>query len=135
MMRSKARVRMVRFALASAPAPLAFLALSLWQPAVAEEIFSRGIVQGQLVRVLRPILAVGLGAALFAAMHLVGDLARIGFGGLVRVDAVALGVAFAFRFGVGFILGELYRRAGSLGPPIVLHYLLDFGGPILAGIA
>lgn len=120
---------------ASAPAPLAFLALSLWQPAVAEELFSRGIVQGRLVRVLRPIFAVGLGAALFATMHLVGDLAGIGFGGSMPVNGAVLGVGFAFRFGVGFVLGELYRRAGSLGPPIILHYLLDFGGPILAGIA
>lgn len=117
-----------------APAPFLFLALSVWQPAVAEEILARGILQTKLARALGLGCGLLASAGLFAGMHLAGDLVGISFLGGTAVDLGTIGVGFVFRGAVGLSLGVIYLGARSLAPPILLHYLIDFGGAMFAWV-
>ncbi len=98
----------------AAQAVLAFILVTV--VAVAEETIFRGYL---LLRfreaALSPVAAVVLAAAIFSLGH--------GYEGLAGVVAVAyLGVAF----------GVVYLWRGSLVAPMVMHFLQDFLGVIIA---
>ncbi len=69
---------------------------------VVEELFYRGLLQGLLLRVMPPVAAVPVGAAIFAVTHFL----------VVSVPAL-----FVF----GLLAGTLAYRTGRLGPAIWLH--------------
>lgn len=73
-------------------------------PAINEEIAFRGLLQHWLQLAVRPAVAVGLAAALFAAVHF----------------SV---VSFPYLFLAGCLLGWVKLRTGSLYPSMVLHFL------------
>jgi membrane protease YdiL (CAAX protease family) len=75
-------------------------------PGLCEELVVRGVLLPSLVRPLGLLGAVAGSAFLFAAMHL--DPYR-----------------FLFTFAVGFVLGVLRLRTGSLWPPIFAHVTLN----------
>jgi membrane protease YdiL (CAAX protease family) len=75
-------------------------------PGLCEELVVRGVLLPSLTRPLGTLGAIGSSAFLFAAMHL--DPYR-----------------FLFTFTVGFVLGLLRLRTGSLGPPILAHVTLN----------
>ncbi len=115
-------------------APLLFLALSIWQPAIVEELFARGILQTKLTRALGLGCGLLASSALFAGMHLMGDLVGVSFLGGTTVSLGTIGSAFVFRGAVGLGLGAVYVRTRSLIPGMILHYLIDFGGAVCAWI-
>jgi len=69
---------------------------------ITEEILLRGFLYGTLRRYMGPLAALVLSAGFFALLH---------------------GYAFGFLslFIIGFLLGYLYERTGSLVAPIVAH--------------
>lgn len=85
---------------------VAVFALCL-MPAVWEEIGFRGLIQGQLGKVLNPREALVLTAVLFAIIHC----------------SVLSGVYLLL---LGFVLGWLRQRSGSLLPGMVLHFVHNF---------
>jgi membrane protease YdiL (CAAX protease family) len=75
-------------------------------PGLCEELVVRGVLLPSLARPLGALGAVASSAFLFAAMHL--DPYR-----------------FLFTFTVGFVLGLLRLRTGSLWPPVLAHVTLN----------
>lgn len=73
-------------------------------PAILEEIAFRGLLQHWLHIAVKPITALLLASALFAALHF------------------SL-VSFWYLFLVGMLLGWLRYRTGSLYPAMVVHFL------------
>jgi membrane protease YdiL (CAAX protease family) len=74
-------------------------------PAVCEEALIRGLLLPSLRTRLPALLAVGLSAVVFAAIH---DLYRM-----------------PFTYAVGLVLGALRLRTGSLVPSILAHATLN----------
>ena len=73
-------------------------------PAIGEEIVFRGIIQGELHRIIsKPWVVVLLSAAIFSALHMQ-------FGGFIP------------RFFLGGILGFFYYRFKNLWLPILFHF-------------
>ncbi len=72
-------------------------------PAVAEELFFRGVVQRNLVQWFRPHAGIWLAAALFSAIH-------FQFFG------------FFPRFVLGLVLGYLYHWSGNILVPMAAHF-------------
>jgi membrane protease YdiL (CAAX protease family) len=85
---------------------LVSLAVIAVLPGLCEELVVRGVLLPSLVHRAGPLGAVAASALLFAAMHL--DPYR-----------------FLFTFTVGFVLGVLRLRTGSLWPPILAHVTLN----------
>ncbi len=82
---------------------------------LGEEIVYRGLTLGYLRQTGMPFLAANiLQAAVF---------------GLVHMNWVQGGYAFL----LGILLGYVYRKAGTLAAPIILHMLFNFSGTYLAG--
>ncbi len=79
--------------------------------ALAEEVFFRGLVVGGLARPLDPVLAVVLGALVFALFHPVPDRRAWAYG--------------VFVFLAGLLLGAAYLATGSLVPGVLAHYLTN----------
>lgn len=73
-------------------------------PALSEEIAFRGLLQHWLQVALRPARAIGIAAALFAAMHL----------------SI---LSFPILFLAGALLGWVKWKTGSLYPSMLLHFL------------
>ena len=73
-------------------------------PAITEEIAFRGLVQHWLQVAIKPMHALLLASALFAAMH---------FSML----------SFPYLFGVGMLLGWAKLKTGSLYPSMLIHFL------------
>jgi len=103
---------------------LAWLAFVLWQPLLEEVVF-RGMLQGQLSRILRgsrvgPVSAANLLAtAAFAAMHL-----------FAQPLAWALAVVAP-----SLIFGHLRERFDSVWPAVALHALYNAGFGVAALVA
>jgi membrane protease YdiL (CAAX protease family) len=73
-------------------------------PAICEEIAFRGLLQHWLQTAIKPVRAVILASALFAAMH--------------------FSIAGApYLFGMGFLLGWAKWKTGSLYPSMLIHFL------------
>jgi len=72
-------------------------------PGIFEELAFRGLIQGAFERILGPVKAVTLAAALFAVIHR---------------NLVSAPILFL----LGVFLGELRRRSGSLYPSILVHF-------------
>jgi membrane protease YdiL (CAAX protease family) len=85
---------------------LVSLAVIAVLPGLCEELAVRGVLLPSLVRPMGLLGAVVAAAFLFAAMHL---------------DAYR----FLFTFTVGFVLGVLRLRTGSLWPPVFAHVTLN----------
>jgi len=85
---------------------LVSLAVIAVLPGLCEELAVRGALLPSLVRPLGVLGAVGASAFLFAAMHL---------------DAYR----FLFTFTVGFVLGVMRLRTGSLWPSVFAHVTLN----------
>jgi membrane protease YdiL (CAAX protease family) len=77
-------------------------------PAVSEELAFRGLMLPWMHAAVGERKALVYSSALFAALHL--NL-----------------LSFPYLFGVGFVLGVARIRCRSLYPPIVLHFLHNFG--------
>ncbi len=73
-------------------------------PAINEEIAFRGLVQTWLMSALRPARAIALGAVLFSAMHF----------SILRAP---------YLFLVGYLLGWIRMKTGSLYPAMLAHFL------------
>ncbi len=82
---------------------------------IAEELFFRGLVQGQLAKLIGPIGAIVVSALIFGAIHFQ----------LVQFPAL-------FAFGV--VLAYLFHRYDRLGPAIVAHMAFN-GATVLVLIA
>ena len=80
--------------------------------AAAEEVFLRGALYDALVRASGPLVAVVIGAAAFAALHVPLYGWRV-----VPLD-----------FAVGVVLGELRRSTGTPLAPGVAHVGADWAG-------
>lgn len=76
---------------------------------VGEEVLFRGIVQNNLGRVYGKRWGLLLSAGIFGIMHL----------------GWRSGYEVAFTFGIGWMLGWIYWRSGSLVVPIVIHGLAN----------
>ncbi len=76
-------------------------------PAITEEIGFRGLMQSILLRALTPRKAIFLSSALFAAAHL---------------SIISL----PYLFLVGYLLGWLLHRTGSLYPGMIVHAAHNF---------
>jgi membrane protease YdiL (CAAX protease family) len=85
---------------------LVSLAVIAVLPGLCEELVVRGVLLPSLARPLGLLGAVAASALLFAAMHLDG-------------------YRFLFTFTVGFVLGVLRMRTGSLWPPVLAHLTLN----------
>lgn len=90
---------------------LSILGLSILVP-IAEELLFRGILLGELRRLMKPWPAIFLSAFLFALFHM----------NLVQSIYV---------FAAGLALGFVYLCTESLFAPIMMHILYNFGGSIL----
>lgn len=73
-------------------------------PAIVEELAFRGLVQHWLHAALRPLYAITVASALFAAMHLTI-------------------LSWPYLFLVGVLLGWTRYRTGSLYPSMLIHFL------------
>ncbi len=86
---------------------VAGFALILFQVA-CEEVFFRGWVQPLLARLVPPLVAVGIGAVLFAGFHVLG-----GARSLVTLANLLLG---------GIWFGLLAWRSGGIVAPVAAHF-------------
>jgi membrane protease YdiL (CAAX protease family) len=84
--------------------PTSIILIVCVAPAVLEEIALRGLLQHWLQVALRPMSALILASALFAALHF------------------SL-VSFPYLFLVGMLLGWAKWKTGSLYPSMLLHFL------------
>lgn len=82
-------------------------------PAVAEELFFRGALQTQLVRMMNPHLAVWLSAFIFSAIHL-------------QV------YGFLPRLLLGAVMGYLVLWTGRLAPAVWAHFLNNAYATLMA---
>jgi membrane protease YdiL (CAAX protease family) len=85
-------------------AVLATLLLSVLTP-IGEEFLFRGVVTTALMR-YGPIIAVGGGALIFALFH-------------------GINTAFPAALVTGIIVGEIFRRSGSIWPAVVVHGVVN----------
>jgi membrane protease YdiL (CAAX protease family) len=102
---------------------------------VAEEILTRGLIQGYLsphadrgislggLRISLPVL---VGAIFFGAMHL--GLLTIGIDGRTVVQIVV------FALLIGIVAGHFREKTGSLIPAIVAHALANVTGWVVEAI-
>ena len=101
-----------RFPVISMPALLA---------AVCEELFFRGLLfKTWLLPRMRPVSAVVLSAALFAALHLINLTNGASY------CFVCFQVLFAFCFGIW--AGAVVYRQGSILIPLCVHVLINLTG-------
>lgn len=109
------------------------IVLLVWiYASIAEEVLTRGLVQGFLgplerhavvvsgVRLSLPVLA---SAFLFAAMHLM--LLTMG------VDPYTIGVIVGSGFLLGIVAGYYREKTASVAPAIVVHALFNVTGSVL----
>jgi membrane protease YdiL (CAAX protease family) len=106
------------------------IALLVWLFAsVAEEILTRGLIQGYLAPLSQDYLKLGrfrlnvptlVGALFFGAMH----LALLTTGTDVRSTLVVV----VYAFFLGLLAGHSRAQAGSLIPAVVVHILGNVGG-------
>ena len=83
---------------------------------IGEECFFRGLLlRGLYDR--RPVLAWGLSAGLFAAIHVLGYLGSY--------SPLELLLSFLQYLPAGFALGFAYRRGGSVVCPILAHMIVN----------
>jgi CAAX protease family protein len=78
-----------------------------------EEMFFRGLLQGQLVERIGPAIAIGISAIVFGSAHIANDP---GIGGLLL--ALSVGAA-------GVVLGTVRHLTGRLGSSMVTHALFN----------
>lgn len=108
-----------------------------------EELLFRGVLDGALARRFGPRLAPVVGALAFGGWHALTSLSLasgnstvrrlVGDGAFAQVLCTAGVVAVTSVAGFG--LSWLRRRTGSLLAPIGLHWALNAGGALAAGIA
>lgn len=96
---------------------------------IVEEIFTRGFLQSHLfflreskiklitIEIDVPTL---LSAAFFASMHFVLFLSG--------ADILTIIIIVLFTFSLGLLAGHQRAKSESLLPPIILHFLANFGG-------
>jgi len=88
---------------------------------LVEEIFFRGLLQGELVQRLGAPLGIGLTAVVFGTVHIANDP---GIDGLIYAAGVG---------GAGLVLGTVRHMTGRLGSSIATHAC--FNGIALAALA
>lgn len=79
---------------------------------IFEEVLFRGLVMGQLMKIMRPWAAIGLQAIIFGAAH---------------------GVLFQsiFAFAVGIALGIVYYRTQSIKTAAICHAVFNFSSVLM----
>jgi membrane protease YdiL (CAAX protease family) len=83
---------------------------------ITEELFFREFLQKHLQKHTRVFVAIGLTSILFASIHLPYENLILGY------PTFSFHHAYIALFG-GLILGFVYFKSKSIGPPIVLHML------------
>jgi uncharacterized protein len=84
-----------------------------------EEMFFRGLLQGQLVERFGPVIAIGLSAIVFGSAHVANDP---GIGGLLL--ALSVGAS-------GVVLGTVRHLTRRLGSSMVTHAFFNVMGLLL----
>lgn len=101
------------------PTPVLMLIFALYQPAFIEEFFFRGVIQGNLERVLGQNKAWIYGGILFGLLHFMFNYF------IADLDLVS-GI---FRLGgqiiAGWMFGILYMKTRSLWPGMFVHYFVN----------
>lgn len=92
--------------------PLCVICIALFGPVVEEIVFRRVVIGSLLEGGYRPMVAIAVSSLLFAAVH---------------INPAQMPVAFI----VGFLLGWLYVRTGSLLVPAACHVLNNVLGVVL----
>ncbi len=101
------------------PMPLLMVIFALWQPAFIEEFFFRGIIQGNLERVLGQNKAWIYGGILFGLAHF---LFNYFVSGLDLVSGIFMLIGQIIG---GWIFGIIYMKTRSLWPGMFFHFITD----------
>ncbi|MCR5976739.1 CPBP family intramembrane metalloprotease [Gordonia jinghuaiqii] len=120
----------------------AFVIIPL-QTVLPEEVIFRGVLQGVLGRLCRPVMTLIFGAVAFGLWHISSSTGLtagneglsdvLGAGVLAQIAGIA-GAVLATGV-AGFVLGWLRHRTTSLLAPIALHWALNATGAIGAAVA
>ena len=102
-----------------APIPLLMLTFALWQPAFIEEFFFRGIIQGQLERVLGQNKGWIYSGILFGLIHVPVNYF------VAEMDLVSGIFQLIGQITAGWIFGILYMKTRSLWPGMFVHFITD----------
>lgn len=101
------------------PLSVLMIVFALWQPAFIEEFFFRGIIQGNLERILGQNKAWIMAGILFGLIH-------VPFNYLVAdMDLVSGIFQFLGQTIGGWIFGLLYMKTRSLYPGMLVHFITD----------
>jgi membrane protease YdiL (CAAX protease family) len=101
------------------PISTLMLIFALHQPAFIEEFFFRGVIQGNLERVLGQDKAWIYGGILFGLAHFFFNYFVTG------LDLVSGIVMLIGQIIAGWIFGIIYMKTRSLWPGIFVHYITD----------
>jgi membrane protease YdiL (CAAX protease family) len=116
--------------------PTQIVVLTWVLASAAEEIYTRGLIQGYL-EPLRPLglhvwrtrfsLPVLAGAAWFAALHL-GVLT-------LGADLLTVAIIVVWAFVLGLVAGHQREKTGSLVPAVLVHSLFNVGATAIGWLA
>ena len=101
------------------PVPVYMILFALIQPAFYEEFFFRGIIQGNLERVLGQNKAWIYGGILFGLTHVIPNYFVSGF------DLFSGFIKFLSQTIAGWMYGILYMKTRSLWPGMFAHFLTN----------
>lgn len=92
---------------------------------VIEEFFFRGYIQGNLQKNYKPFVAILITSILFSSIHLPFDIIYFQYLDIPLLAAGRFSQSFHTFFG-GLILGYLFYKSKSVGPPIIMHITWNF---------
>ena len=106
------------------PLPVWLVLMSLYQPALTEEFFFRGVIQGKLERALGQNKAWFYSGILFGLLH-----TSVNFFGQqwYKYGENILNVVFllVLQTVAGWVFGIIYMKSRSLLPSYIAHYFAD----------
>jgi membrane protease YdiL (CAAX protease family) len=113
------------------PAPVFFLLLSVYTPVFLEEFLYRGVIQSKLERAMGQNKGWFYGGIVFGLVHIpINFFAPFWLAGDPNIVAGLL--LLGGQIVNGWWLGIAYAKTRSLIPGILVHYMADFLGNILA---
>jgi hypothetical protein len=113
-------VASARLGLAPQTVGMLYLGFLVAWAGLGEELYFRGYVQGVLRRHHSARYAIAVAAVLFAVRHYMQMLLL-----LPTYPVFAATVWCAVAVPVGFVLGYIYEKTGSLWLPVAIHYLFN----------
>ena len=108
------------------PLPAGELILLIYNNAIIEEFYHRGVIQSLLERAAGQRMAILAGGILFGLTHVVFDLSVLLESGITHVFFAVLLQTMA-----GWLFGIIYMKTRTLWPGIVCHYLANWLPSIL----